>query len=161
MTDRRYYVRSPDGGMVAGYDDPNAAKAVALDYGDGAHLVDTHAQAYHPIAQVVADGELVYADIGGWGAGKLGLERNRIEAVKKRHAAVVHAFLAKGADAKDANGGPALLWAVAGGKAEIVELLIAHGADVNARDGDGTGALDLARKRDKPALIEILQRTGS
>ncbi len=48
MTDRRYYVRSPDGGMIAGYDDPNAAKAVALDYGDGAHLVDTQAQAYHP-----------------------------------------------------------------------------------------------------------------
>ncbi len=134
MTDRRYYVRSPDGGMVAGYDDPNAAKAVALDYGHGAHLVDTHAQAYHPIAQVVADGELVFVDIGGWGAG---------------------------ADAKDAKGGPALLWAVAGGKAEIVELLIAHGADINARDGDRTGALDLARNRDKPALIQLLQRTGS
>lgn len=134
MTERRYYVRSPDGGMIAGYDDPNAAGAVALDYGDGAHLVDTHAQAYHPIAQVVADGELVFVDIGGWGAG---------------------------ADAKDAKGGPALLWAVAGGKAEIVELLIAHGADINARDGDGTGALDLARKRHKPALIELLQRTSS
>ena len=51
MTDRRYYVRSPDGGMVAGYDDANAARAVA------------------------------------------------------------------------------------GGKAEIVELPIAHGADANARDG--------------------------
>ena len=163
MTERRYYVRSPDAGMVAGYDDPNAARAVALDYGDGAHLVDTHAQAYHPIAQVVADSELVFVDIGGWGTGKLGLERNLIEAVKKRHAAVVHVFLAKGADAdaKDANGGPALLWAVAGGKAEIVELLIAHGADVNARDSDGTGALDLARKRHKPALIELLQRTSS
>ncbi len=160
---RRYYVRSPDGGMIAGYDDPNAAKAVALDYGDGAHLVDTHAQAYHPIAQVVADGELTYVDIGGWGAGKLSLERNLIEAVKKGHAAIVHGFLAKGADAdaKDANGGPALLWAVAGGKAEIVELLLAHGADVNARDGDGTGALELARKRHKRALIELLQRAGA
>ena len=45
-----------------------------------------------------------------------------------------------------------------GGKAEIVELPIAHGADVTARDGDGTGALKLARKRDKRALIELLQR---
>ena len=87
MTDRRYYVRSPDGGMKAGYDDANAARAVALDYGDGAHLVDTHAQASHPIAQVVAD--------------------------------------------------------------------------VNARDGDGTGALELARKRHKRALIELLERAGA
>jgi len=161
--DRRYYVRSPDGGMIAGYDDPNVAKAVALDYGDGAHLVDTHAQAYHPIAQVVAAGALAYVDVGGWGAGKLSLERNLIEAVKKGHPAIVHAFLAKGADAnaKGANGGPALVWAVARGKAEIVELLIAHGADVNARDGDGTDALELARKRDRRALVELLQRAGA
>lgn len=161
--DRRYYVRSPDGRMIAGYDDANAAKAVALDYGDGAHLVDTRAQAYHPIAQVVAAGELAYVDIGGWGAGRLGAERNLIEAVKKGHAAIVHAFLAKGADpdAKDANGGPALIWAVARGKADVVALLIAHGADVNAADADGTRALDLARKRDERALIELLQRAGA
>ncbi len=163
MTERRYYVRSPDAGVIAGYDDPNAAGAVALDYGDGAHLVDTHAQAYHPIAQVVADGELAFVDIGGWGAGKLGLGHNLVEAVKKGHVAIVHAFLAKGADAdaKDANGGPALLWAVAGGKAEIVELLLAHGADPGARDGDGTGALELARKRGKHAVIELLQHAGA
>ena len=113
--------------------------------------------------KLVADGALTYVDIGGWGAGKLSLEGNLIEAAKKGHAAIVHVFPAKGADAdaKDANGGPALLWAVAGGKAEIVELLIAHGADVNARDGDATGALDLARKRHKRALIELLQRAGA
>ncbi len=37
---RRFYVRSPDGRMIIGYDDPNAAKAAALEYGEGAHLVD-------------------------------------------------------------------------------------------------------------------------
>jgi hypothetical protein len=36
MTDdsHRYYVRSPDGRMITGYDRPDAAKAVALEYGE-------------------------------------------------------------------------------------------------------------------------------
>ncbi len=55
--------------MIVGYDDLNAARAVALDYGEGAHLIDTNAQAYHPIAQEVSDGELVYVEIGGWAPG--------------------------------------------------------------------------------------------
>ncbi len=36
--------------MIVGYDDLNAARAVALDYSEGAHLVDTNAQTYHPVA---------------------------------------------------------------------------------------------------------------
>ncbi len=44
--------------MIVGYDDLNVANAVALDYGEAAHLVDTKAQAYHPIAQEVRGGEL-------------------------------------------------------------------------------------------------------
>ena len=98
MTTHRFYVRSPDGKMMVGYDDVNVAKAVALEYGEGAHLVDNRAQAYHPIAQEVSDGELSYVEIGGWGAGKFTVERNLIESIKKGHAAIVHAFLAKGAD---------------------------------------------------------------
>ena len=165
MTDNssRYYVRSPDGRMIVGYDDAKVAGAVALDYGEGAHLIDTRAQAYHPIAQEVSGGELAYVEIGGWGAGKFSDERNLIESIKKGHPAIVHAFLAKGADpnAKDANGGPAIVWAVARGKPEVVELLIARGADVNARDPDGTRALDLARRRGKEVLIEILRKAGA
>ena len=159
----RFYVRSPDGKMVVGDDDVNVAKAVALDYGEGAHLVDTRAQAYHPIAQKVGGGELSYVEIGGWGAGTFTVERNLIESIEKGHAAIVHAFFVKraDADAKDDNGGPALPWAVARGKAEIVDLLIAHGADVSARDGEGTRAIDLAVKRNKPALVDILKRAGA
>ena len=139
------------------------AKAVAQDYGEGAHLIDTRAQAYHSIAQVVGGGELVYVEVGGWGAGKFSVGRNLVESIKKGHAAIVHAFLAKGADAdaKDDNGGPALVWAVARGKTDIVELLIAHGADVNAPDAEGTRALDLARRRGKQALAGILKRAGA
>ncbi len=161
--DHRYYVRSPGGTMIVGYDDLDTAKFVALEYGDGAHLVDTRAQAYHPIAQAVSGGELAYVDIGGWGAGKFTVERNLIESIKKGHVAVVHAFLVKGADpnAKDSNEGPALLWAVARGKADIVEFLLAHGADVNARDAEGTTALDLAVKRGRQPLVDILKRAGA
>ena len=95
---QRFYIRSPDGRMIVGFDDLNAAGAVALDYGEGAHLVDTNAQAYHPIAQEASNGELVYVQIGGWGAAKFSVEWNLIESIKKGHVAIVHAFLAKGAD---------------------------------------------------------------
>jgi hypothetical protein len=149
--------------MIFGYDDLNAAKAVALDYGEGAHLVDTNAQAYHPIAQEVRNRELAYVEIGGWGAGKFSVERNLIESIKKGHLAIVHAFLAKGADpnTKDANGGPALHWAVARGKADIIELLIAHGAQLDARDADGMSVLDLALERGKQTVIDLLQKAGA
>lgn len=62
---RRYFVRSPDGAIIVGYDDQNAAEAAALDCGEGAHLVDSQAQAYHPIAQKVSNGELAYVEVGG------------------------------------------------------------------------------------------------
>ncbi|MFQ5953799.1 MAG: ankyrin repeat domain-containing protein [Kiloniellales bacterium] len=162
-TGMRFYVRSPDGRMIVGYEDANAARAVALDYGEGAHVVDTRAQAYHPIAKQVSNGELNYVPVGGWGAGKLSVEQNLIESIKKGHVAIVHAFLAKGADpdTKDADGGPALVWAVARGKADIVELLLGHGADVNARDAEGMSALDLAVERNQPGLIDLLKRAGA
>ena len=160
---RRFCVRSPDGRMIVGYDDPNAAGAAALNYGEGAHVIDTNAQAYHPIAQEVSGGELVYVEVGGWGAGKFSVARNLVESIKKGHVAIVHAFLAKSADpdTKDDKGSPALLWAVARGKAEIVALLIAQGADVETRDAEGTSALDLARKRGKEAIIALLQEAGA
>ncbi len=127
--------------MIVGYDDLNAAGAVALDYGEAAHLVDTNAQACHPIAQEVSDGQLVHVQIGGWGAGKFSVERNLIESIKKGHVAIVHAFLAKGADpnTKDDNGAPAMLWAVARGKADVAELLTTYGTDrgpLNRDDGN-------------------------
>ncbi len=35
------------------------------------------------------------------------------------------------------------------------------GADVNARDAEGTSTLGLALERNKAALVELLQRAGS
>ncbi len=161
---RRFYVRSPDGSVVAGYDNRGVAAAVALDYGDGAHLIDTLAQAYHPMAEAVSAGALVYLDVGGWDTGR-GLDRDLIEAIKKGNPAIVHAFLEKGSDPNtaDADGGPALHWAAAAGNPEIVSLLLARGADAGARDAAGASAADIAEKRGKPDVLERLRPldTGS
>jgi hypothetical protein len=163
----RYYVRSPDGRAIYGFDRLEAATTVALEYGVGAALVDTLAQAYHPMLQDVqaTNGakELVYGAIGGWDTGRFGVDRDLIEAIKKGRAAVVHAFLAKGADAnaRDAHGGPALHWAAARGKAEIIDLLIKAGADVKARDDKGQSALDIARTRGADDVVQMLARAGA
>ena len=96
---RRYYVRSPDGHVIAGFDHLLDAQAAALAQGDGACLIDTQAQAYHPMAEEVTGGALEFVGVGGWDTGRFGLDRDLIEAIKKGHVAIVHAFLAKGADA--------------------------------------------------------------
>ena len=43
---------------------------------------------------------------------------------------------------------------------EIVELLIAEGADVNAKDYDGYTALDLAIQRKHPKTADLLRKHG-
>lgn len=159
---QRYYVRPPDGTALFGCEHFEAARVVALGHGDGALIVDTQAQVYFPMLSEVVDGALVYAGYGGWDTGRFGLDRDLIEAIKKGHVAIVEAFLAKGAgaNARDANGGPALHWAAGGGKAEIVALLLARGADADARDHNGKTALDVARERGRRAAVALLEEAG-
>jgi Ankyrin repeats (3 copies) len=154
----RFYVRSATGDAIIGVDAREAAVALALDFGAGAHLVDTHAQAYHPIIEEVAEGALSFLAIGGWNTRRHDPDIDLIEAIKKGHVALVHAFLAKGADscARDDRGGTALHWAVAGGRAEIVRLLLDHGADRAATDGSGLSALALAKSRGNAVLADLL-----
>jgi ankyrin repeat protein len=113
--------------------------------------------------QEIRDGELVISGYGGWDTGRFGLDRDLIEAIKKGHIALPHAFLAKGADAnaRDNHGGPALHWAVAGGRVEIVKLLLDAGAEVQAQDGEGQTALELAEKRGKGEIAEVLRGAGA
>lgn len=160
---RRYYVRSPDGGAIAGFDQPDSAREAALAYGDGAMVVDTLAQAYHPMLQEVTGGELGYAGFGGWDSGRHGLDYDLIEAIKKGHVALVHAFLAKGAsaNAKDRRGAPALLWAIGSGKGDCVQLLLDSGADANAKDAQGLSAIALARRKNRADLLDILSVGGA
>ena len=154
----RYYVRSPDGRRMFGFDNIEAARGAALEYGNGARLVDTLAQAYYPIVQEVRDGDLVYLAKGGWDTGRFGLDRDLIEAVKKGEPATVHAFLAKGAsaNARDQRGGTALHWAAARGRLDVVALLIDHGADASSADADGETALDVARDRKRTEIVDFL-----
>ena len=44
---------------------------------------------------------------------------------------------------------------------EIVELLIAKGADVNAKDGDGVTPLDWANDSDYKEVVELLRKNGA
>jgi len=118
MAGHRFYVISPNGRMILGLDLAEAAEATALEYGDGAQVVDTLAKNYQPMLQEVMNGELVISGVSGWDTGKPGqLDRDLIEAVKKGRAVIVRAFLEKGAsaNARDRNGGTALHWAAGTG----------------------------------------------
>ncbi len=155
----RYYTRSPDGRAIYGFSRPEAAETAALAYGEGAYVIDTMAKSYQPMLSEVITGELLIAGVSGWDTGKPGgLDADFIEAAKK-HVAITHAFLEKGADvnAVDKNGGTALHWAVGGNKGQIVVLLLQHGADTTARDKNGLSPLDLALKRGHGEITTLLQ----
>jgi ankyrin repeat protein len=163
MSDFRYFVISSGGERCDGYEQRRAAEAVALEYGDGAHLVDTVAAVYTPLIEIVEEGALKLLGFGAWNTA-LGPAENLIEAVKKGYGPLVRAFLAKGGnglarEARDAGGSTALHWATAGGKAALVELLLAHGADPDAQDGRGTTVRELARQR-HPELAALLDRSN-
>jgi hypothetical protein len=161
-TDHRYYVVSPSGAAVVGFDRAEVAARVAVEYGEGAHIVDTRATPYHPMAEIVRDGAPVYLEHGAWDT-RTNPDLNLIEAVKKGCPAITRAFFAKAADidAADKNGGTALIWAVAKGEPETLRLLIAAGADLDARDSKATSALVLARRKNRADLVEILEAAGA
>ena len=54
--------------------------------------------------------------------------------------------------------GTPLHYVVVGGHMELVELLIAEGTDVNAKDDDGWTPLDLARHN--PETADVLRKHG-
>ena len=68
----RYYVRSPDGSTIFGFEIEKAAEVAAVEYGDGAVVVDTIAKNYDPMVQEVIDDELLIAGISGWATGGTG-----------------------------------------------------------------------------------------
>jgi len=155
-------VVTADNAAAAGFDTLEGAEAAALAYGDGSHVVDTEGQPYQPMAMTVEKGVLAFVGFGAFDA-RLGPDACLIEAAKKGYPPIVKAFLAKGADANamDGNASPALIWAVAGGSAEVLGLLIEAGAGVNTADADGMTALGLARRRKARDLEEILLAAGA
>ncbi len=158
--DSRYFVRSPDGESIIGYERPEAAEPAAIRLGENAHVVDTLAPVYVPMIQRVVGGELQILGVGGWGADRLSLEQNLLQAIKRKQIAIVHAFFAKGADpdTRDEAGRPAITWAVASGQSEIVQFLIEAGADPKATDPEGVTALSLATERQETEITGILEK---
>lgn len=158
--DERYFVRSPDGDSISGYASSVMAEQAALKLGEGAYMVDALAPAYMPMIQQVIDGELRILGVGGWGANRLSLAQNFLQAIKRKQVAIVHTFLVRGADpdTQDDKGRPAIIWAVASGRPEIVQLLLDKKANPDVTDRQGITALDLAVERGKQGIIALLQR---
>ncbi|KAH8593997.1 hypothetical protein B0O99DRAFT_688023 [Bisporella sp. PMI_857] len=83
-------------------------------------------------------------------------------AVAKRNPIIVRLFLEykkspPDTKAKDSSGNSVLHYALRGSKGEeIVEMLVTHGADVNAVTSDGTTPLHLAVENNKSRSLEIL-----
>ena len=84
-------------------------------------------------------------------AGAAGRDGN-IEAVKQ------HLVAGTDVDARDAEDKTPLQHAAYWGHKEIAELLIAKGADVNAKDNVGTTTLDWAKY--KPEIADLLRKHG-
>ena len=84
-------------------------------------------------------------------AGAAGRDGN-IEAVKQ------HLTAGTDVDARDAEDKTPLQHAAYWGHKEIAELLIAKGADVNAKDNTGTTTLDWAKY--KPEIADLLRKHG-
>ena len=63
--------------------------------------------------------------------------------------------------ARDATGMTALHRAVWGGHPAIVQLLLAHGADIEAPDGGGQTAISLAARWGRSGLLDVLLAHGA
>ena len=159
MDKLRYYTRSPDGRVMYGFATMQGAETAALEYGNGAYVVDTQALTYEPMVQLVKNRELVYFGVSGWNTNKLTPSENMIEGIKNASLPIVHAFLECGADASfvDPLGGTPLHWAAASGKSDIVELLLSRGASAEVPDADGETALEVATARGRLEVIELLK----
>jgi len=66
--------------------------------------------------------------------------------------------LSKRPNAKDIQGNTALMWASLNGHTEIVAMLLAAGADVNAMNNWGSTALDIANEAEHTEINKYANR---
>ena len=76
---------------------------------------------------------------------------------------MVKALLAQGADinARENDGGTALIVATWLGHTDTVQVLLAQGADVDAKDNRGGTALMAAKREGHKEIVRILKEAGA
>ena len=140
-----------------------ALLAAGADPNDGQSL-------YHAAERFDNDAlELLYAH----GLEPAAISYNLLHKIDFQYEPGIRWFLDHGADPNarhPQSGESALHWAIKrASRREVIELLIAHGADVNAHTGAGhtlypavrgTTPLDLARRLARPDLVELLRAHG-
>ena len=95
------------------------------------------------------------------------LDNQLIEAVKGKDVAAVEQLLDEGAgaDAVDAEGHPALYYAVlgmeTGSSADMVAMLLNNGANPDVVDGRGTALLSLTAKNGRLEVVQLLLDAGA
>lgn len=95
------------------------------------------------------------------GAEKEALESTLIEAVRADDQAEVQRLLEAGADANvESLSGPIIVAAAVRGNADIVALLIDHGADIEAQNNDGLTPIVEAARNGHLAVVELLLDRG-
>ncbi len=52
-------------------------------------------------------------------------------------------------------------WASQEGHREVVELLLAHGADVHAKTNNGVTAMRIAFNRNETEIVQLLKNAGA
>lgn len=62
---------------------------------------------------------------------------------------------------KDNHGWSILMKAAYYGHAEIVDALLARGANVNLHDGKGKTALAIAQEKNRPQIVQLLRKAGA
>jgi ankyrin repeat protein len=74
----------------------------------------------------------------------------------------VKSLIAAGEDVngKTDDGETALMWAVWGDHAEVVEALLTAGAEVNAKAKDGRTALKIAQVAGHTRMVKLLRQAG-
>ena len=103
------------------------------------------------------------------GCGPSEVELSLIEAARKGNIEAVKKHIANGkqdffnsidVNAADVLDKTALYYAAAWGRIQIVELLIANGADVNTKSVTGRTPLDIANKNNKSKIADLLRCHG-
>lgn len=107
---------------------------------------------------------VLLALLGSGGVGAAGPRRSLPDAVKHADVSTIRALLLEDpgkANEPEADGTTALHWAVLGDNVEIVDLLLRHGANVQAVTRYGVPALHIACVNGNLAIVQRLLKAGA